>query len=132
MALVGLSWLAGHAAFAEVSRPSLISALAFVLAVWGTLRAADGLRGGLWLLDGGQVVAVALLAASKEPLAAGLLGLLLFGQIALQSTLKRFPMLALSVDEVPSLRHGNDAALVMRWTWPWLLAAMLVAALAMP
>lgn len=44
MVLVGLSWLAGHAVFAGVSRPSLILALAFTLAAWGGLRAAEGQR----------------------------------------------------------------------------------------
>jgi hypothetical protein len=138
MALVGLSWLAGHAAFAEVSRPSLILALSFALAAWGALRAAEGRFGGLWLLDGAQVAVVALLAVLKEPLAAGLVGLLLFGQIALQPALKRLPMLVKSQgeelapggDDVPSFSYGDLRALVMRRTWPWLLAAMLVAALA--
>lgn len=112
--LVGLSWLAGHGSLAEVSRPSFILALAFTVAAWGALRAAQGQPRGLWLLNGGQVVAVALVAAQKQPLAAGLMGLFFFGQLATQ--------LALSSAEGPIIRR----------TWPWLLAAMLVAAWAMP
>jgi hypothetical protein len=113
---VGLCWLAGHMVFVEVSVPSLVLALAFSLAVWGGLRVAQGRTGGLWLLNGGQGVAVALLAALKQPLAAGALGLLLFGQVAFQ----------------PLLRLGGDPARVFRRTWPWLMAAMLVAALSLP
>ena len=122
--LVGLSWLAGHATFAGVSRPSLILALAFTLAAWGVLRAAGGQRSGLWLLNGGQVVAVALVAALKQPLAAGVMGLLLLGQIALQP--------ALSPVEGPALHRDGYPARIVRRTWPWLLAAMVVAAWAMP
>jgi hypothetical protein len=59
----------------------------------------------------------------KQPLAAGVSGLLLFGQVAMQ----------------PSLRYGavpatgeRPYAFVSRRTWPWLMAAMLLAALALP
>ncbi len=111
---VGLCWLAGHMAFAQLSAPSLALALAFTLAVWGALRVAEQKRGALWLQNGGQVVAVALLAALRQPLAAGLAGLLLLGQVALQ----------------PSLHHGGKPARIFRRGWPWLMAVMLVAALA--
>ena len=82
------------------------------------MRVAAGLRRGLWLLDAGQAAAVALLLVFKQPLAAGVAGLLLFGQVALQ----------------PSLRYGGDAAHVAvgKRTWPWLMATMLLAALALP
>jgi hypothetical protein len=144
MVLVGLSWLAGHAVFAEVSRPSLILALAFTAAAWGALRAAAGQRRGLWLLDGGQIIAVALLAVLKQPLAAGLAGLLLFGQLALQPALRAIEgpapraglrSAAKQSGEAPFgdpvLGPGVDPALLMRRAWPWLLAAMLVAAWAL-
>ncbi len=113
---VGLSWLVGHAAFAGLSRPSVILAVCFAVAAWGVLRAAEALPRGLWLLDGGQAIGVALLAVLRQPLAAGAMGMLLFGQVALQ----------------PSLGSGIDPARVMQRTWPWLMAAMLVAALAVP
>jgi hypothetical protein len=111
---VGLCWLAGHMAFAPLNAPSLVLALVFTLAVWGALRVAQQKRGALWLQNGGQVVAVALVAALRQPLAAGLAGLLLLGQVALQ----------------PSLRQGGNAARIFRRGWPWLMAAMLLAALA--
>ena len=122
--LVGLSWLAGNAAFAGVSRPSLILAFAFTLSAWGMLRATEGQRYGLWLLNGGLVVAVALVAAQKQPLAAGVMGLLFFGQIALQPALRPIGG--------PALHRDADPGRIVHRAWPWLLAAMVVAAWAMP
>jgi hypothetical protein len=116
LAQIGLGWLAGHLAFAEVSAPSSILALAFAFAGWGSLRVCQGLGAGLWLLNGGLVVAVAVLAATRQPLAAGLVGFLLLGQVAVQ----------------PSLGHGADPERIARRMWPWLMAAMLAAALALP
>jgi hypothetical protein len=114
--LVGLGWMAGHAAFAEVSRASLLLALAFSAAAWGSLRVASELKWGLWLLDSGQVAMITLLFVWRKPLAAALAGLFLFGQILLQ----------------PLVHAGSDPARIMRRTWPWLMAAMLVAAWASP
>jgi hypothetical protein len=114
--LVGLSWLAGHMVFAGANASSLVLALGFTLAAWGVLRVSQGLKAGLWLLNGGLAVAAIALVLFKQPLAAGVVGLLLFGQLALQ----------------PSLRFGGDPARVVRRIWPWVMAAMLVAALAIP
>lgn len=113
---VGLGWLAGHLAFAGLDWPSLLMALCFAVAVWGGLRLARGLAGGLSLLNAGQAAAAGLLVVQKQPLAAGAVGLLLLGQVALQ----------------PGLYQGDDAGRLFRRTWPWLLAAMLLAALALP
>lgn len=114
---VGLCWLAGHAAFAELGTTSAILAVAFSLAAWGNLRIAAGLGRGLWLLNAGQAVGVLMLLVLKQPVAAGIAGLILFGQVAMQ----------------PALHFGLEPAVssaVSRRTWPWLLAAMLVVALA--
>jgi hypothetical protein len=116
LVLVGLAWLAGHLAFADWEVPSLILALAFSVAAWGALRLGQGLARGPWLLNGGLAAGVVMLVVVRQPLAAGFVGLLLFGQMALQ----------------PSLRFGRDPALVGPRTWPWLMLAMLVAALALP
>jgi hypothetical protein len=113
---VTLSWLAGYLVFAEMNWPSLALALSFALAIWGSLRIAHGLRGGLWLLDGGQVIAAALLVGLKQPLAAVAMGLLLMGQTAFQLV----------------LHQGAEPASVSRRMWPWLMATMVVAALAVP
>lgn len=113
---VSLGWLLGHLAFAPVDWISLVLALAFALSVWGGMRLQEGLPRALWLLNGGQVAVVALLAAQKQPLAAFAAGMLLLGQAALQ----------------PGLAGGQDRRQALRRTWPWLMAAMLVAALALP
>jgi len=116
---VGFCWLAGYATFAEPGTASVLLALAFSVAAWGNLRVAAGLGRGLWLLNTGQVIAVAALLVLKQPVAAGIAGLLLFGQVAMQ----------------PALRSGRDKAVtlaVSRRTWPWLLAVMLVVALTVP
>jgi hypothetical protein len=115
---VGLSWLAGHALFADLGLASWILALSFALAAWGNLRLPAGLRRGLWLLNGGQVIGFAVLVGVQQPLAAGVAGLLLFGQVAMQ----------------PSLRYGSPAApaTISTWTWSWMMAAMLVAGWALP
>lgn len=114
--LVGLSWLAGHAAFTTLAWPSVAVAISFSASAWGVLRVLERQQGGLWLLNGGQVVAAALLAMLKQPLAAGAVGLLLLGQIVLQ----------------PLLRTESNRELVVRRTWTWQMVAMLVAALAIP
>ena len=115
---VGLSWLAGTLVFAEMGSASLALALVFAIAAWGALRAGIGLAGGKWLLNGGVILSIVLMVAMKQPLAAGLMGLLFFGQVALQI----------------SLLHGDGAtnAQLRDRTGPWLMAIMLVAALAVP
>ena len=113
---VGLSWLAAHAALAEIGTASLVLALAISLAAWGNQRLAAGLPRSLWLLNAGQVVAVLVLVMLKQPIAAGAAGLLFFGQLAMQ----------------PSLHDGADPSIVSRRTWPWLMLLMLVAAWALP
>ena len=115
---VGLSWLAAHAVFAEIGTASLVLALAFSLAAWGNLRLAAGLPRSLWPLNAGQVIVIAIFVMLKQPIVAGAAGLLFFGQLAMQ----------------PSLRYGEDAAhsIVSRRTWPWLMLLMLVAAWALP
>jgi hypothetical protein len=114
--LVGLSWLAGHMVFADLNTASLVLALAFTLAAWGILRVSQELKAGLWLLNGGLAVAVIALVLLRQPLAVGVVGLLFFGQMALQ----------------PALRFGGDPARVVRRMWPWVMVAMLLAALAIP
>jgi hypothetical protein len=114
LARVGLAWLAGYLAFAEMQGPSLALALCFALGAWGALRLGGGQTAGLWLLNGGLVLGLAVMIAAKQPLAAGGLGLALFGQVACQLPLSQ----------------GGDPRSTVRHTWPWLMAAMTVAAVA--
>ena len=115
-AQVGLGWLAGHLAFAGMTLPSFLLAMGFIVAVWGSLRLFRGQSAALILLNGGQVAVVAVLVAVRQPLLAGAVGALILGQVALQ----------------PALHKGADATQVFRQGWPWLMAAMLVGALALP
>ena len=117
LARVGLGWLAGYLALGEMQWPSLALALCFALCAWGALRISGGQaagRSGLWLLNGGQVLGLAVMIVAKQPLAVGGLGLTLFGQVALQLPLSQ----------------GDDPRAMVRRTWPWLLTGMTVAALA--
>jgi hypothetical protein len=113
---VGLGWMTGHMVFAEIDGVSLALALAFSVAAWGAARTVKGCRGGLWLLNGGTVAAIALVVRQREPLIAGLMGLLLFGVVAYQVTLG-------PGDEAARTRLRN-------WTGPWLMAIMLLAVVA--
>jgi hypothetical protein len=115
---VGLSWLAGHLAFAAMEGPSLILALCFPVAAWGALRIAEGRPGGNWLVNGGLAGSAALMLGLKQPLAAGVLGLLFFGRLGLQISVV--------------FAEDSARAVLSNRTWPWLMLAMLVAALTVP
>jgi hypothetical protein len=111
---VMLPWLAGHIAFG--GEPTLCSAglaLAFALA-WGAAWRA-GSPWGRALGIGAQLLAAVLLVALYYPLAAGLLLLLLAPQLAL----------------LPHLRRGQPVSWYTRYSRPWLMAAMLIAAWAL-
>jgi len=110
---VTLPWLAGHAAFGSLTLHSAGLALAFTLA-WGVVWRANS----PWeraLGTGAQLLAVALLVALYRPLAAVTLLLLMAPQLAM----------------LPWLRRGQPASCYVRYTRPWLMAAMLVAAWAL-
>lgn len=115
LVLVGLPWLAGHLAFAELGAHSLSLAVAFSVAAWGALRLGQEMVRGNWLLNAGMAASVGLLVVVRQPLAAGAVGLLLFGQMVVNL----------------SPRFDRAPALAVRRTWPWLMLAMLVAALAL-
>jgi hypothetical protein len=83
----GLSWLVGYEALggrdpwlSQAGMAVLLTAAAYVLAYWGyRILCGPGpaaIAWGLVLLDGGQVLAVAMLVVGNWPWQAGLLGLL--------------------------------------------------------
>lgn len=109
---LGLPWLAGHATFAPLSTSSLILAATFSLAVGG-LASARG-KWGRVLWAAGQLLTAILFVSLRQPLIVALLTLLLFPQW---------------LATVQSAEVGT--ATTQRWTrraWPWLAAAMLLAA----
>jgi hypothetical protein len=113
---VGLGWMAGQMAFTEWTVPSLVLAIAFALAVWGAFRTVQGMAGALWLVNGSEAIVASTLVWLRQPLAAGLIGLLLFGQVALQ---------------IP-LYLGQRPERVVSRSWLWIVAAMLVTVLSLP
>jgi hypothetical protein len=110
---VTLPWLAGHVACGPLTLRSAGLALAFALA-WGAAWRANS----PWertLEIGAQSLAAALLVALQQPLAAGGLVLLLAPQLAL----------------LPWLQRGQSVSWYVRYTRPWLMVAMLIAAWAL-
>lgn len=110
---ITLSWLAGHLAFGLPSIPSALLALAFTMA-WGGGWQAESAWGRAANV-GGQFLVMAFLVALHRPLAAGVQALLLVPQAALLAWLGR----------------GPSVSWYVRYARPWLMAAMLVAALAL-
>lgn len=110
---VALPWLAGHVTFGPVTPRSAGLAMLFALA-WGKVRQVTS-RGGRALAVSSQLLAMAFLVALHRPLAAGTLFLLLVPQLAL----------------LPSTQTAHPATWYVRYTRPWLMAAMAVAALAL-
>lgn len=115
---IALPWLAGHVLFDLPTWPALVLALAYALSYAGGLRLAQGWT-GLARWNVGQVSAIVVLVALRQPTAAGIAGLLFMGQAILQPGLFNA-----ETDQV----DPADAARFLRWAQPWLMAAMLVAA----
>lgn len=110
---VGLAWLAGHGAFGPLSWPSLALAAAYAGTYYACLALEEG-ASYLGLLNGAQAAAVVFLVILKRPLMAGLVGLTLLPQMLLQ----------------PYLRGSGAALRYLQRTRPFLMAGMILAALA--
>ncbi len=115
---IALPWLAGHALFAQYTIPSTLLAFSYALACAGALRLAQG-RPGLARWNLGQIVAVIVLVASRQPVAAGVAGLLFIGQGFAQPRL-----FVVETGEIETVA----VAPFLRFTQFWLMLAMLVAA----
>jgi hypothetical protein len=115
---VMMPWLASHALFDLPTPLSALLALGYALTYAGGLRLAQGWPGlSRWNL--GQATTVMALVAWRQPLAAGVAGLLFLGQAIAQPGL-----LEIESGEVAP----TAAARFLRFAQPWLMAAMLVAA----
>jgi len=112
---LGLPWLIGHLAFGSLNWESVAFALAYTMTYYACFILLDGRRRiATRLLNGSQIVAVALLVIVKEPILAGIAGLLLLPQLLLQ----------------PFLWRGEAEWWYLQRSQPWLAAGMLTAGLA--
>jgi hypothetical protein len=112
---LGLPWLIGHLAFGSLNWESVAFALAYTVAYYARFVLLDGRRRtATRLLNGSQIVAVALLIVVKEPILAGIAGLLLLPQVLLQ----------------PFLWRDETEWWYLQRSQPWLMAGMLIVALA--
>jgi len=112
---MGLAWLAGHTAFAPLTLWSFLLATLYTIVYHGCLKLATN-RGKrrLTLPKVSQAAVIALLVFLRQPIMAGVVGLLLLPQMLLQ----------------PFLAQGEVELWYLRCTGPFLMAGMLLAALA--
>ena len=115
---VMLPWLAGHVLFHLPTPHSVLLALGYALTYAGGLCLAQGWP-GLARWNWGQAVTVIVLLAWRQPLAAGIVGLLFIGQ-----TIAQPGVFDVDTDRVEPTAAGR----FLRFAQPWLMAAMLVAA----
>jgi chlorophyll synthase len=112
---MGLAWLAGHTAFSALTWWSFVLAILYTVAYHSCLKlATNGGKSSLTLLKVSQAAVVALLIFLRQPVMAGGVGLLLLPQMLLQ----------------PFLDQGQVELWYLRRTRPFLMAGMLLAALA--
>jgi len=117
---IGLSWLAGHSAFRQVTMSSFILACCYAISYQGTLSldaetTPPGARRRSWslsLLFGGQVAALVLLVLLGHPVVAALVSMLLAPQMLL----------------VSRLGQGEPNAWFLQRALPFLMAAMPIVA----
>ena len=112
---MGLAWLAGHTAFGPLTLWSFLLAALYTVAYHSCLKLARN-SGKHWLtlLKVSQAAVIALLVFLRQPVVAGVVGLLLLPQMLLQ----------------PFLGQGEVELWYLRRTGPFLMAGMLLAALA--
>jgi chlorophyll synthase len=112
---MGFAWLAGHTAFGPLTLWSFLLATCYTVAYHSCLDLARGSgRRSLTLLKVSQAAVIAVLIFLKQPVVAGVVGLLLLAQMLLQ----------------PFLGQGELELWYLRRTRPFLMAGMLLAALA--
>jgi chlorophyll synthase len=112
---MGLAWLAGHTAFGPLTSWSFLLATLYVVAYHSCLKLArTSEKRWLTLLKVSQAAIVVLLVYLKQPVVAGVIGLLLLPQMLLQ----------------PFLDQSEVGLWYLRRTGPFLMAGMLSAALA--
>jgi len=112
---MGLAWLAGHTAFGPLTWWSFVLAILYTVAYHNCLKlAANSGKHSLVPLKLSQAAVIALLIFLRQPVVAGVVGLSLLPQMLLQ----------------PFLGQGEVELWYLRRTGPFLMAGMLLAALA--
>ena len=112
---MGLAWLAGHTAFGSLTMWSFLLAAFYTVAYHSCLKLArNSGKPSLVLLKVSQAAVIVLLIFLRQPVVAGVMGLLLLPQMLLQ----------------PFLGQGQVELWYLRRTRPFLMAGMLLAALA--
>jgi chlorophyll synthase len=111
---MGLAWLAGHTAFGPLTLWSFLLAILYTVAYHSCLKLATSSR-KRWpaLLKVSQAAVIALLVFLRQPVVAGVVGLLLLPQMLLQ----------------PFLDQDEVELWYLRRIRPFLMAGMLLAAL---
>lgn len=110
---VTLPWMAGHAAFEALTLRSTVMASLFALVWSGAWRSQSGW--GRTMNVGGYVLIMTFLIVLQDPLAVGMLSLVVIPQLTL----------------LPWLKRDQPASWYVHHARPWLLAAMLIAAWAL-
>ncbi len=124
---MGLAWLAGHVLFEPVSASSLSLALLYSLTYAGGLGLMLDQSGlGLWNL--GQLGAVVVMVLLRQPWLAGVAGMLWLVQAFPQAGVLDVVQWAREAGE-PKERQAL-AIRYLRYAQPWLMVAMLLAAVA--
>jgi hypothetical protein len=112
---MGFAWLAGHIAFGPLTWWSCLVAAFYTVAYHSCLKLArNNGKPSLILLKVSQAAVIVLLIFLRQPVVAGVVGLLLLPQMLLQ----------------PFLGQGEVELWYLRRTRPFLMAGMLLAALA--
>jgi hypothetical protein len=112
---MGFAWLVGHTAFAPLTLWSFLLATCYTVAYHNCLTLAQGSgKHSLTLLRVSQAAVIALLIFLRQPVIAGVAGLLLLPPMLLQ----------------PFLGRGGVELWYLQRTRPFLMAGMLLAALA--
>jgi chlorophyll synthase len=112
---MGFAWLAGHTAFGPLTLWSFLLATCYTVAYHSCLTLAKGSgKHSLTLLKVSQAAVIAFLIFLRQPVIAGVAGLLLLPQMLLQ----------------PFLGRGGVELWYLQRTRPFLMAGMLLAALA--
>ncbi len=112
---MGFAWLAGHIAFGPLTLWSFLLATLYTVVYHSCLKLArNSGKPSLVLLKASQAAVIVLLIFLRQPVVAGVMGLLLLPQMLLQ----------------PFLGQGQVELWYLRRTRPFLMAGMLLAALA--